>query len=316
MTAIHAVLRRRAYGVVLGLLVDRALGEPPAQVHPVVGFGHVMQKVERRCWADRFSAGLLYATVGASMGVCAGRAVRNVPVAVAIAVAGRSLREAATAVEWRLAAGDLPGARDAVSALVGRDPAQLDASAISAAVVESLAENSVDAVVAPVFWTIVAGAPGAFGHRAVNTMDAMVGHRSPRYHRFGTAAARLDDVANYVPARIYAALVAVVRPWSARTVIEAVKRDAGSHPSPNSGVAEAAAAAALGRELGGPLRYGGRLEERPRLGTGPRPTAGDIARARLLAEQVELTLAAVLILAASVRRGSRDDVTEGRWWKR
>lgn len=308
----HHLLRRSAGGAALGLLLDRALGEPPVRLHPVAGFGHVMRQVEGSCWADRLDAGLLYAAVGTSVGVCAGRAVRSVPLAVAIAVAGRSLREAATEVELRLAAGDLVGARAGVTALVGRDPRELDVSGISAAVVESLAENSVDAVVAPVFWAVVAGAPGALGYRAVNTMDAMVGHRNPRYRRFGTPAARLDDVANYVPARIYAALVALVRPRSTWHVIQSIRRDAGRHPSPNAGVAEAAAAAALGRELGGPLQYDGRPENRPRLGTGPRPAPDDIRRARRLAQHIELTLVALLV-SASLRRGARDDAAIPRW---
>src|SRR5204863_6463621 len=123
---------------------------------------------------------------------------------------------------------------------VGRDPSELDESGVARAVVESVAENTVDAVVAPACWAAVFGAPGVLAHRAVNTLDAMVGHRSARYARFGWAAARLDDGAAWVPARLTAVLVALVRPRAARLVWQAVRRDAPAHPSPNAGVAEAA----------------------------------------------------------------------------
>ena len=177
---------------------------------------------------------------------------------------------------------------------MGRDPSELDASGIAAAVIESVAENSVDAVIAPAFWAAVAGAPGAVAYRAVNTMDAMVGHRNERYSNFGWAAARLDDMANYVPTRIFAGLVAVLRPDRAREILAAVRRDATAHPSPNAGVAEAAMAAALGRELGGPLRYGTVTEDRPRLGHGPRPDPEDIPTAVRMADRAEWAAVAVL----------------------
>jgi adenosylcobinamide-phosphate synthase len=181
-----------------------------------------------------------------------------------------------------------------VSALVGRDPSELDQSGLAAAVIESLGENTVDAVVAPALWAVAGGAAGAATYRALNTMDAMVGHRSDRYERYGWASARLDDAANYVPARVTAALVALVRPRRASHVLHAVREQAPAHPSPNAGVAEAAFAAALAVELGGTLRYGDRVEHRPRLGAGPRPRVSDIDRAIALASQVELALAAIL----------------------
>src|SRR5207237_8243613 len=131
----------------------------------------------------------------------AGTVVRSPIAAVAISAAGRELRTTAARVRDALAAGDLETARALVPALVGRDPTALDASGLAAAVIESLAENTVDAVVAPALWAVAAGAPGALGYRAVNTMDAMVGHRSARYGRYGWASARLDDAANFVPRR-------------------------------------------------------------------------------------------------------------------
>jgi len=204
------------------------------------------------------------------------------------------LRTTAGEVADALGAGDLDHAQRILPALVGRDPADLDSSAIAAATIESLAENTVDAVVASALWGAALGAPGAAAHRAVNTMDAMVGHHSERYERFGRVGARLDDAAAYLPARVTAALVCASRPDRARVVIAAVRRDAPGHPSPNAGVAEAAFAAALGLELGGPTRYASGLESRPCLGRGPRPQARDITRAVRLADRVELVLAALL----------------------
>jgi adenosylcobinamide-phosphate synthase len=283
--------------VAAGLLVDRALGEPPEPVHPVAAFGRVMQAVERRMYAPTRSRGVAYALSGVAIGAVAGTIVRSPVAAVALASAGRELRTAATRVRDALQANDLDRARELVPALVGRDPSALDASGLSAAVIESLAENSVDAVVAPALWGTVAGARGALVYRAVNTMDAMVGHRSPRYEAFGWASARLDDVANYVPARVTALLVASVRPRAVRDIWRAIWNDAPAHPSPNAGVAEAAFAAALGVELGGRLRYGEREEVRPLLGRGHRPQPTDIDRAITLASHVELALAVLLAVA-------------------
>jgi len=289
----------RAGAVALGLLADRLAGEPPAAVHPVARFGDVMRRVEAASYADDRRAGVRYAVAGLAIGAIAGGLVRRPGAAVAIAAAGRELRATAARVRDALLAGELERARSIVPALVGRDPSVLDASGLAAATIESLAENTVDAVVAPALWGVVAGAPGAFAYRAVNTMDAMVGHRSARYERFGWAAARADDVANYVPARATAVLVACVRPGSAAAIAQAVRTQAGAHPSPNAGVAEAAFAGALGCELGGPLRYGDRAEERPRLGTGRRPEPADIDAALSLASHVELALVAVLGIAAA-----------------
>jgi adenosylcobinamide-phosphate synthase len=161
-------------------------------------------------------------------------------------------------------------------------------------VVESVAENTTDAIVAPALWGAVSGAPGALGYRAVNTMDAMVGHRSSRYERYGWASARLDDLANWAPARITALLVMMVRPDRAGSVWQAVRRDAPSHPSPNSGVAEAAFAAALGLRLGGTNHYGDRVEVRGPLGEGRVPEVGDIAAAVRLSDEIQVALAFVL----------------------
>jgi adenosylcobinamide-phosphate synthase len=290
-----------------GVLADRAVGEPPVRPHPVAAFGAAMGEVERRLHRDRRVRGVAHAGIGLGLGLGAGAALGSTAAATYVAVAGRALREAAEGVGSALGAGDVEDARRLLPTLVGRDPSPLDATGVARAVVESLAENTVDAVVAPALWAVVGGAPGALGHRAVNTMDAMVGHRSPRYARYGWASARLDDAAAWVPARVTAVLVAAARPASALAVARTVHRDAGGHPSPNAGVAEAAFAAALGLRLGGTLRYGDRVEHRPILGDGRPPVAADIARAVRLADQVGLLLAGVLAaggLAAARRPGA------------
>jgi adenosylcobinamide-phosphate synthase len=153
-----------------------------------------------------------------------------------------------------------------------------------------VAENTVDAVVAPACWAAVGGPAGAGAYRAVNTLDAMVGHRCPRYARFGWASARLDDAANWVPARLTAVLVAAVRPGAAAE-IAGILRHPPDHPSPNAGVAEAAFAAALGLRLGGDTVYAGRVDPRPALGTGRPPEPADIEAAVRLSAHVSYALA-------------------------
>ncbi len=290
-----------------GLLLDRLAGEPPAETHPVAWFGRAMERLEARLWGDSRGRGITYAAAGILLGLLAGRLLRSTATAVALTAAGRELRRVAGRVGEMALDGDVDGARAALPALVGRDPTDLDASGVAAAVIESVAENSVDAVIAPTFWAVVAGAPGAVAYRAINTMDAMVGHRNERYGKFGWAAARLDDLANYLPARIFAVLVAAVAPARAGAVLATVRSDAPAHPSPNAGVAEAAMAGALGRELGGPLRYGSTAENRPVLGTGPRPTPADVPAAVDIAEKVERALLVILGIAwlSGARRGSR-----------
>lgn len=297
---------KRLLGAACGLAIDRLVGEPPTVVHPVAAFGDVMGRVEHTVYADTRRAGVGYTAAGLALGATAGAVVGSTTAVVAMTAAGRMLRRQADEIRRHLEANDLERARVALPALVGRDPTRLDASGVAAAVVESVAENTVDAVVAPALWGAACGALGAGAYRAVNTMDAMVGNRSRRYERFGWGSARLDDLAAYVPARITALLVGLARPQRWRAVQRVVTRDARLHPSPNAGVAEAAFAAALGIELGGPLRYGTREEARPRLGDGPRPDAGDIDRAVRLADHVELLLAAALasgaVLALAVSR--------------
>jgi len=299
-------LARRAVAVAVALVADEVLGEPTIEPHPVAAFGRTMGRVERAWYADDRGAGARYALAGAGVGFATGALATSIAgpttataLATYLACAGRALREAAADVGRPLEAGDLEAARRALPSLVGRDPSALDADEIARAVIESVAENTSDAVVATMVWGVAAGAPGALVHRALNTMDAMVGYRSPRYLEFGRASARADDAANWLPARATAALVALVRPRAAAVIASTVRRDAGAHPSPNAGVAEAAFAAALGLRLGGTNRYEGRVDVRPSLGDGRRPTAADIGAAVRLSRDVQLAAAAVLLGAAA-----------------
>jgi adenosylcobinamide-phosphate synthase len=301
-----------AGGLIAGYVLDRALGDPQ-RFHPVAGFGQAAGRLEEVLYADDRSRGVLFTLVAVTAPVAAGvaleRSTRRWPLVTGVLTAagtwvvlgGRSLVREAEAVADHLGSEDLPAARRQVARLVGRDTTTLDASEVARAGVESVAENSSDAVVAPLLWGAVAGLPGLLGYRAVNTLDAMVGHRSPRYERFGWASARLDDVANWLPARVSAGLAALGARWvngSPRAALDAVRRDAAAHPSPNAGVVEAAFAGALGVRLGGSNTYAGEVSDRGTLGDGRAPEGGDIARATRLATMVG---DAALVVAVVVR---------------
>ena len=211
---------------------------------------------------------------------------------------GRSLERAALALRAALHAGDLRQARALAPALVGRDPSQLDAAELARAAVESVAENTSDAVVAPLLWMAALGPAGAAAYRAINTLDAMVGHRSERYLRFGWAAARLDDAVNWAPARATVLLVVALAPGRRRAAWRAAVRDGARHPSPNAGRVEGAFAGALGVRLGGVNRYPHGTEARPTLGNGAPPRAQDIAHAVALSRRVACAAAALTALGA------------------
>ncbi len=281
-------------GAGVAVLVDRALGEPPTPIHPVACFGRAMTALERSLYRDSRWMGVVHATLGTGAGLVTGLLVRSTVVANYVAVGGRSLAEAASAVARSLDL-DLERARSLLPTLVGRDPSDLDAPEVARAVIESVAENTVDAIVAPTVWAAALGPAGALGYRAVNTMDAMVGHHSTRFENYGWASARLDDVVNWIPARLTAALVALVRPRSVTTIVRGVRTQAPLHPSPNAGVSEVAFAAALGLRLGGRNRYDDRVEIRPPLGYGRTGTGDDIDDAIRLSRDVSLALAALLV---------------------
>ncbi len=192
-------------------------------------------------------------------------------------------------------------ARSQLTHLVGRDTTALDTAEITRATVESLAENTSDAVVAPLLVGAFGGIGGLAGYRAANTLDAMVGHRTPRHQRFGWASARLDDLLNLAGSRLTAWLAAALAPTvGGRTerAITAWRRDAGQHPSPNAGPVEAAFAGALGVTLGGRNTYGERVEQRNTLGDGPPPEIRDIERARQLADRVGAAALAISVVLA------------------
>lgn len=308
-----------AAGLVAGVVSDAAIGDPQ-RGHPVSAFGHLATALERRLYADSRLRGAGYAAacvaLAAAPGAAAGRLTRRRPwLALAAAAAAtwtvtgaRSLAGEAAAIGALLDAGELDAARAALPRLCGRDPSGLGEKEIARAVVESVAENASDAIVAPLIWGAAGGPAGLSAYRAVNTLDAMVGHRTPRLARFGWAAARADDVANLVPSRVTAALTVIAAPVVGGNPGRAAWtwwRDGNRHPSPNSGQCEAAAAGALGIQLGGTNTYGGRVEDRPRLGTGRRPAVADIRRAAELSRVVSLgalALSAIVVIARGARR--------------
>ncbi|MEU5523887.1 cobalamin biosynthesis protein [Streptomyces sp. NPDC047860] len=303
-----------AYGAAAGLLGDLLLGDP-RRGHPVAAFGRAAAAVERVLWRDDRGRGAVHTTVcvggTVALGALAARCVRSSPAASTAltaaatwaVVGGTSLAREARAIGRALAAGDVEAARARLPHLCGRDPQALDAEGIARAVVESVAENTSDAVVGALVWGAVAGVPGLLGFRAVNTLDAMVGHKSLRYRRYGWASARLDDVAGWPGARLTAVLAALAGP-DPRGAVRAWRADAAKHPSPNAGPVEASFAGALGVRLGGTLSYGGRVEHRPVLGGGGRAVAvSDIDRAVRLSRRVGWLALGAGVLARSVMKG-------------
>ncbi len=304
-----------AVGLLAGFALDAALGDP-RRFHPVAGFGQAATVLERRLYAPHRRAGAAFTAVAVGVPVVAGTvlaaATRRRPVArVALVAAGtwlvlggRSLRREAATMAGHLERADVDSARGRLNHLCGRDPSGLDEPELSRATVESVAENTSDAVVAPLFWGAVAGLPGLLGYRAANTLDALVGHRSARYARFGTPAARLDDVLNLAPSRATALLTVAVAPVAdgdRRQTWRVWRRDRADHPSPNAGQCESAMAGALGVRLGGRNVYFGRAEVRPFLGDGPRPVAAHIRRAARLSGAVGLLAVALAAGAALLR---------------
>ena len=285
-------------------------------------FGGGAAALERLTYADSRRAGIVHvaALLGALavLGVTVERAARRGPGSTAVATAaatfvalgGTSLSRTGHQMADLLAAGDVAGARRLLPSLCGRDPAALDSAGLARAALESIAENTSDAHVAPVLWAAVGGVPAVLVYRGANTLDAMIGNRSPRYLRFGWAAARFDDAANFVAARVTGVLVAVCAPLvggSPAVAVRAWRRDAARHPSPNAGVVEAAFAGALGVRLGGPTQYAHELEIRPTLGDGQAPEVADLARAVRLSRIVQAA-AVAFGLSAACRIGRRASV--------
>ena len=302
----------------LAMLIDAALGWPRAifdrMGHPVTWIGRLIAAMESgfntgHDILQRRRAGMIATliVVGVSAGVAL--AVQSMlpggwPGLILTAIlawpflATRSLHDHVAAVVLRLATGDLSGARQAVSAIVGRDPAQLDQAGVARAAMESLAENTSDGVVAPLFWGLVFGLPGLVAYKAINTLDSMIGHRTERHEHFGWFAARLDDWVNLIPARLTSFLFALV---SGRfgEAFAIMRRDARHHRSPNAGWPEAAMAGALGVRLSGPRAYADRIAPEPWInGSAPDPTPADLDRGLSLYLRAMIALWLALVVLA------------------
>ncbi len=223
----------------------------------------------------------------------------TVQAAIAAALlAGRNLYTHVNAVVQPLSQDDLLGARHAVSQIVGRDPSQLDGAGIARAALESLAENSSDGLFAPIFWGLLFGLPGLAGYKAVNTLDSIIGHRTQQHSAFGGFAARLDDVANFIPARLTALLFVLVVPMRSFRVLKVIWADAHRHRSPNAGWPESAMAGALNIRLSGPRIYSDRISQEPWLNEdAPDPTASDVLRGLILYRRTGILVFACLGLA-------------------
>ncbi len=284
--------------VLLAYLVDLTVGDPPCLPHPVVLLGRLISFLESLLYSPDKNRGLAggavmaAAVVALSYGATAALVVILYKVHPWLAVAAeiwlisttlaaRGLARAAADVFRPLADNDLELARRMAGRIVGRETASMDSREVTRATVETVAENTVDGVIAPLFYAVIGGAPLAMAYKAVNTLDSMVGYRNERYRYFGFFSARLDDGANFLPARI-GGLMLLAAAWitgrRAGGALRAVVRDAGRHPSPNSGIPEAAVAGALGVRLGGVNVYGGRESFRHYLGDEIHPLATDHIR--------------------------------------
>jgi adenosylcobinamide-phosphate synthase len=305
-----------AGAMLVAMGVDAALGWPDRIYdrigHPVTWIGDGIERAEQRFnpsalpfWRRRLNGVAVCLGVATMAAFIAQLIVWSLPhglwggiltgVFAWPLVAARSLHDHVRRVATPLARGDLQGARDAVAMIVGRDPARLDTEGVARAALESLAENASDGVVAPLFWGVLLGLPGIAAYKAINTMDSMIGHMSPRYRAFGWAAARLDDLVNLIPARLTALLFIAVAGPERRTALKVVIADAGHHRSPNAGWPEAAMAGALGVRLSGPRIYDGQISSEPWVNAGA-PDPGPIELGRGL----NLYLSSMLALAGLV----------------
>ena len=308
-----------AGAMVVAMAVDALLGWPSwlfARIgHPVTWLGRLIGVIDAGWNRDsdppalRRAAGVAGASVVIAISVAVGWMLQVLLptgwlqiVLVGVLswplVALRSLHDHVAAVAAPLLAGDIAGAREAVSRIVGRDPTALDEAGIARAAIESLAENASDGIVAPVFWGAVFGLPGILGYKAINTLDSMIGHRSERHEAFGWAAARIDDVANFIPARLTGFLFVLLAPRRSEA-LSCMTRDARRHRSPNAGWPEAAMAGALGVRLSGPRIYHGSVTSEPWLNEAARdPLAADIGEGLTVYRRAMLLLAGLLAILA------------------
>lgn len=314
--------RSRAAGILVGHVADRIFADP-RRGHPVAGFGWCANTLEQLIYRDSRLVGVVHTASLVGATTCVGLLLARrrgwlttilvTGAATWVSLGGNSLARTGERMADLLADDRVEDARELLPSLCGRDPAVLDADGLVRAALESVAENTSDAHVAPLLWAAVGGVSGVLAYRAVNTLDAMIGNRSPRYVRFGWAAARLDDVANFVAARVTGVLVVLCAPvvgGSPMAAVRAWRRDSARHPSPNAGVVEATFAGALGVRLGGPTQYRHELEIRPTLGDGRAPNIDDLRRGVRLSRSVQgvaMAFATGVALALSVvgRNGRR-----------
>ena len=297
---------RHLLALLIGFVLDLLLGDPYRLPHPVRGIGRLIAALERALRArfpkterGELRAGLVLVVLvlliptgltALLLWLCGLLSPWLALAAEALLcyqlLAAKSLRDESMKVYAALEQGDLPGARHAVSMIVGRDTDRLDETGVAKAAVETVAENASDGVVAPLLFMALGGAAAGMLYKACNTMDSMVGYKNERYLYFGRVAARLDDVLNFLPARIAGLLMclgAATEGFDGRGALRVFLRDRKNHKSPNSAHTEAACAGALGVQLAGDSYYFGQLVAKPTIGDADRPVeAADIARANLL----------------------------------
>ncbi len=298
--------------VVVAMALDALLGEPRS-AHPLVGFGRWAERLERRyydrgdgCAEQRRANGVGALFMAVAPFVAIAYLLAAIPVlgvlfevlVLYLAVGCHSLIAHSRAVLEALRRGDLVAAREAVGRIVSRDTSRLNEGEISRATVESVLENGNDAIFGALFWFVIAGAPGVVLYRLVNTLDAMWGYRNERYLHFGWAAARCDDLLNYLPARLTALSYALLGNWS--LAIQCWREQGGIWKSPNAGPVMAAGAGSLGLRLGGEAIYHGEWQPRPDLGRGVAPQAEDIERANQLVQRGVLLWLSVIVIGVFI----------------
>ena len=304
------------YQILVALALDALLGDPRWMPHPIRWIGWLIGNAEpriRRVFGDRRIAGVILAVGVIGISAAAAWALlwgarESCPwlgdivgiLMIYFSLAARDMIRHSEAVRRSLADGNLGGARQAVAQIVSRDVDAMDDEALSRSTIESVAENLVDGVIAPLFFAAIAGPVGAIAFKAVSTLDSMVGYKNEKYVRLGWASARLDDLANFIPARLTGpmiALAAFVTRLRAGDALRICARDHGRHASPNSAWSEAAFAGAIGIQLGGPTSYGGKWVSLPTLGDKLRPIeANDIRRANRLFLATVLAMTALFLI--------------------
>jgi len=267
--------------VLIAFFLDMLIGDPVFSLHPVRLIGSMLTEYEKLFYRMKHKvlggallvAFALAAVFSVMLGLNYAKKWAYLPFSINIVsvlllfflFCNRDMAKEAKSVYERLSAGDLEGAREAVSRTVGRDTAALDTGGVIRATVESVAENVVDGFTAPLFYFMLGGLPAAYAYKTLNTIDSRFGYRNERYEKFGKAGARLDDILNFVPARINAVFLYCASGFR-KEVFRCMRKDGQKNPSPNSGLAEAGFSGMLGIALGGPSTYGGVLKKKPRIG--------------------------------------------------